>query len=242
MAISSDLICSIFKKLPIDDQYETAANYFLDDSEHMEEFVKRKEYLESTRSKIVSDVGSKYDPWIQKYGRNLQGDYKFDVICNIKIYGFLDVPVPEHGIHKIPVWKELWKAGLVSDYYLQISKSITTELEHVLITFTVTNKDEDNFVATLEVTVWENKEGDTGFNIIKGVKDVAFSSSSIPDIWFAQGEILEGYDTFLGTKCDYEDGSTVIFEDQPGCAYEDYKIGFSAEALGGLVGLKKVTR
>jgi hypothetical protein len=225
--LTNDLICNIFKKLPLGDQYETAANFFgSGDSEHMEEFVRRKEYIDGIKSSVYSDVVCEDSCWIQKYGRPLYGNVTTGIICNIKVTGFEESGVPAAGVHKIPVWRQLRKAGLVSDYFLYIGKQVITELENICMSLTVTNihGSDTEFVATMD-TFGYSVYG-WGGRIYEGVKDIRFSDPC--DFWFGQGKIVAQYPTLYGTQRDYSDGSFLDFCDQPGCAFDDYKIGFDA--------------
>jgi len=57
MYMPCDVLCKIFKFLPMKDQYNTAADIFEENNEAMEEFVQRKEYIDNTVSAIYNDIG-----------------------------------------------------------------------------------------------------------------------------------------------------------------------------------------
>ena len=240
-AITSDIVCHIFKQLPIGDQYDMAADVFCDDNEFMQEFVDRKEYMDTIVSKVYDDIDFG-DNWIKKFGKNLESsqssqssndDSNLFIMCKTKILGLPESGVPNQGIHKIPVWMEMKAAGLVSDYYLRIIKLIVTPLEVFQVYLTVTNvPNTSEFMATLELLVWSNDMWE--HDIIQGVKDIRFTDTSGPkDLWMGQGAILESRlqrnfeESLQGELYEFEDGSTMLING----TFENYKIGFDADVL-----------
>lgn len=227
MSLNQDLTSCVIKKLPVTEQLPAAIAIFGTNSEYTNEFYKRDEFFFNKGEDILQ--GSLC--WFTKDGETFDGG-SFEIQRHFTIDSLPDV-LPSQGVHKLSVWQDMRKQGFVTeDYCVSIKNTIETDDEVVNIYLTVRNIKESltEFSATFDVEAFESSF--IGEYIACGSKEIKFSVGDIPDMHFAQGNIVE--DTFTPTGVEiykYEDGTTVTTCNPPYCEMERYTFGVGKEVM-----------
>lgn len=134
-----DLICTIVRKLPFCEQYQTATETQLPE-EHSLPFAEEFIYMSETISHIRDDLPNALltkNVWLDP------PPSKLDIKFKTPIYS-LPRPTTSLPLHKLATWQSLYKAGHVGQYHIELTNHIRTQFETFEIFADLTCSHPDN--------------------------------------------------------------------------------------------------
>jgi len=231
MSLSQDVLVSIVRELPIKEQLTTALELL--DKEHTVEFVKKAKYIRSLDAELQKDVKEFMTPFVQKHG--MQYESKWKAKCDIEIKNF-DVAVPDQPIHKIEVWQDMYKRGLVGPYHLSVTNQVcdSEDKEEIRVTLDIRSISADDVMITLDA-----RGHDYNLNTI--VAGTRRTTRKIEKIFIMPIYLTEGRTCFVrprNSENEYEatftigiDKIVVRYSNPPSCEFSKYKFGVDDDLI-----------
>lgn len=235
MSLAQDVLVSIVRKLPVKEQFR--ATLELLEAEHAFEFVDKAIYLDSLTTKLQQDADT-LTSFMDKRGIDTRSEYhylyKWDTKCDIEILGFDEGDIPSKAIHKIEIWQDMYKRGLVGPYHLIVTNYISHMIvddEEVRVTMVIRSTSADEVMVTLDVMAQDYHLATiaAGTRHIKNVK--------ISELGTRSFVLTEGQPIFVSRResnefaAMYPCGTMVRYSNSLGREFDKYTFSVSAENI-----------